>query len=165
LALNASTTLPYDVETVTGVFTDEGFLRHTSERVGGTLQSAQLDGPATGTFTLTVVRTMPTTRLPDFARKFVGETLTLTQTERWAAPLPDGTREAKVEISIAGVPISVNAVQRLTAEGGSTRVEVDGDVASSIPFLGGKIAGAAEPVLGKALNVQGAEARRWLESR
>lgn len=165
MALNASTTLPYSPSTITGVFTDEAFLKHTSEHVGGELQSLEVDGATDGPFRLTVVRTLPTERLPDIAKKFVGTTLTVTQKENWSAPAEDGSRQATVELSVGGVPINVNAVQKLVADGESTRVEVDGKVTSSIPFLGGKIADAAEPMIGKALNIQAAEAEKWLESR
>lgn len=165
MALNASTTLPYDAHTVLGVFTDEGFVRHMSEYVGGTLESLTVDGDTAGAFTLTAVRTMPTTRLPDMARKFVGETLSVTQTEHWEAPAADGSRQASLEMTVAGVPLNVSAVQRLIAQGTDTVVDLQGNVTSSIPFLGGKIAGAAEPMIGKALNVQAVEARKWLESR
>lgn len=164
MALSASTTLPYDVATVTDVFTDEAFLKHTSEHVGGELKSLTVDGDTSAAFTLTAVRTLPTTRLPDFARKFVGDSLTVTQVENWSAPLADGSREAKVSMSVAGAPVNVDAVQRLIAEGTSTRVDVEGNVTSSIPFMGAKIAAAAEPYIGKALNIQAAEAKNWLEN-
>ncbi len=163
MALNASTTVPYDASTVVGVFTDEGFVRHMSEYVGGSLESLTVDGDTAGAFTLTAVRTMPTDRLPDMARKFVGQTLSVTQTERWDAPAPDGAREATVEMTVAGVPLNVTAVQRLVPDGAGTVVDLQGTVTSSIPFLGSKIAGAAEPMIGKALGVQAAEARKWLE--
>ena len=107
MALNASTTLPYDTHTVLGVFTDEGFVRHMSEYVGGALESLTVDGDTAGAFTLTAVRTMPTNRLPDMARKFVGETLSVTQTEHWEAPAADGSRAASLEMTVAGVPLNV----------------------------------------------------------
>lgn len=164
MALNASTTLPYDVAAVTAVFTDEAFLRHTSERVHGELKSLQLDGNTAGPFTLTAVRTMPTDKLPDFAKRFTGAFLTVKQTEKWDAPEADGSRQATVEISVDGVPVNVNAMQRLASEGTGTRVDLEGKVTSAIPFLGGKIADAAEPMIGKALNMQASEARKWLEN-
>lgn len=165
MALNASTTLPYDAATVTGVFTDEAFLKHVSEHVGGTLKSVTVDGDTAAAFTLTAVRTLPTKRLPEMARKFVGDSLTVTQTEQWAAPLPDGSRVAKITMTVAGVPLTVDAEQRLVAADAATRVELDGTVSSSIPFMGSKIASAAEPMIGKALNLQASEASKWLERR
>ncbi|MEZ2389757.1 DUF2505 domain-containing protein [bacterium RCC_150] len=164
MALNASTTLPHSVDRVAATFIDEDFLRHTSEYVGGTLESFQIDGDTAGAFTTTTVRTLPTTRLPEIARKFVGEKLTVTQTEKWDAPTADGSRTSNISLKISGAPLDVTAVQRLVAEGGSTRVELEGNVTSSVPFLGGKIAEAAEPMVGKALNIQAQQAQAWLES-
>ncbi|MEV7648962.1 DUF2505 domain-containing protein [Arthrobacter sp. NPDC089319] len=165
MALSASTTLPYSVAQVTETFTEEAFLRHTSELVGGNLESATVDGSVDGAFTLTVVRKIPTTRLPDLAKKMLGETLTVTQTEQWQAPETDGSRTANVAVKVAGAPVDVKAVQKLVADGTSTRVDLTGDVSSSIPFLGGKIAAAAEPMLGKALKLQASEAEGWISGR
>lgn len=164
MALSASTTLPHSVDRVTATFVNEDFLRHTSEHVGGTLESFAIDGDVAGAFTTTALRTLPTTRLPEIARKFVGESLTVTQTEKWEAPAPDGSRVSNISLKISGAPLDVSAVQRLVAEGGSTRVELEGTVSSSVPFLGGKIADAAEPMVGKALNIQAQQAQAWLET-
>jgi hypothetical protein len=164
MALSASTTLPHSVDRVAAVFANEDFQRHTSELVGGTLESFKVDGDVAGAFSTTSVRTLPTTRLPEIARKFVGESLTVTQLEAWEAPAADGSRQSSISLKIAGAPLDVSAVQRLIADGGSTRVELEGNVSSSVPFLGGKIADAAEPMVGKALNIQSQQAQAWLES-
>ena len=164
MALSASTTLPHSVDRVAAVFANEDFQRHTSELVGGTLESFKVDGDVAGAFSTTSVRTLPTTRLPEIARKFVGESLTVTQLETWEAPAADGSRQSSISLKIAGAPLDVSAVQRLIADGGSTRVELEGSVTSSVPFLGGKIADAAEPMVGKALNIQSQQAQAWLES-
>ena len=164
MALSASTTLPHNVEAVAAVFVNEDFQRHTSELVGGTLESFTVDGDVSGPFSTTSVRTLPTTRLPEIARKFVGDTLKVTQLETWEAPAADGSRQSSISLKIAGAPLDVTAVQRLVADGGSTRVELEGNVTSSVPFLGGKIADAAEPMVGKALNIQSQQAQAWLES-
>jgi hypothetical protein len=165
MALSASTTLPYSIAQVTDTFTSEEFLRHISELVGGNLVSVELDGSVDGAFNLTVVRKLPTTRLPEIARKVVGESLTVTQTENWQAPAADGTRTADVQVKVAGAPVDAKAVQKLVAEGTSTRVDLTGEVTSGIPFLGGKIAAAAEPVLAKALNLQATQAEAWIAGR
>ncbi|WP_426998657.1 DUF2505 domain-containing protein [Pseudarthrobacter sp. N5] len=164
MALSASTTLPHSVESVAAVLINEDFQRHTSEVVGGTLESFAVTGDVAGAFSTTSVRTLPTTRLPEIARKFVGESLTVTQVENWDAPAADGSRQSKISLTIAGAPIDVAAEQRLVAEGSSTRMELAGTVTSSVPFLGSKIAQAAEPMVGKALNIQSQQAQAWLES-
>ena len=61
MALSASTTLPHSVDRVAAVFVDEDFLRHTSELVGGSLESFTIDGDTAGAFSTTTVRTLPTT--------------------------------------------------------------------------------------------------------
>ncbi|MEE2521666.1 DUF2505 domain-containing protein [Pseudarthrobacter sp. J75] len=164
MALSASTTLPFPVDQVTAVLANEEFQSHVSAHVGGTLESFIVDGDLTGAFSTTSIRTLPTTRLPDIARKFVGENLTVTQVEKWSAPAADGSRESSINLKISGAPLDVNAVQRLVADGASTRVELEGTVTSSVPFLGAKIADAAEPMVGKALKIQAQQAQAWLES-
>jgi len=164
MALSASTNLPHHVGRVTAVFVNEDFLRHTSELVGGTLESFSVDGDTAGAFSTTTVRTIPTNRMPDMARKFVGESLTVTQLESWDAPAADGSRLSNITMKVAGAPLDVTAVQRLVSDGGSTRIELEGTVTSSVPFLGTKIAEAAEPMVGKALNIQSTQAQAWLES-
>ena len=98
------------------------------------------------------------------ARKFVGESLKVTQLEKLDAPAADGSRLSNITLKVSGAPLDVNAVQRLVSDGGSTRIELEGTVTSSVPFLGGKIAEAAEPMVGKALNIQSTQAQAWLES-
>jgi hypothetical protein len=164
MALSASTSLPHSVDSVTAVFVNEDFLRHTSELVGGTLESFTVDGDTAGAFSTTTVRTIPTNRMPEMARKFVGESLKVTQLELWDAPAADGSRQSNITLKVSGAPLDVNAVQRLVSDGGSTRIELEGTVTSSMPFLGGKIAEAAEPMVGKALNIQSTQAQAWLES-
>ncbi len=164
MALNATTTVPHSVDRVAAVFIDEDFLRHTSELVGGSLESFVIDGDPAGAFSTTTVRTIPTTRMPDIARKFVGDSLTVTQLEKWESPAADGSRHSSISLKVAGAPLDVSAAQRLVADGAGTRIELSGNVTSSVPFLGGKIAEAAEPMVGKALNIQANQAQAWLEN-
>src|SRR6476660_1862909 len=154
MALSASTTVPHSVDRVTAVFVNEDFLRHTSELVGGTLESFTVDGDPAGAFNTTTVRTIPTTRLPDIARKFVGESLKVTQLEAWEAPAADASRQSKISLKVSGAPLDVKAVQRLVSDGGNARIEVEGDVMSAVSCLGGEVAAAAEPMVAKALNPQ-----------
>lgn len=164
MALSASTTLPFTVDRVAAVLANEEFQSHVSAHVGGTLESFEVDGDLAGPFSTISVRTLPTTRLPDIARKFVGEKLTVTQLEKWTAPAADGSRECSINLKISGAPLDVNALQRLVADGTGSRVELEGTVTSSVPFLGAKIADAAEPMVGKALKIQAQQAQAWLEN-
>lgn len=163
MALNASTTLPHPAEAVVDVLTRRDFVEHVSQRAGATLTAFTVSGPVDGAFTTTTARTLPTDRFPDLVKKFVGQTLEVTQHETWSAPAADGSRTVDVTVDVAGAPVKVKAVQKLVAAAGSTTIELTGEVSSSIPFLGGKIAATAEPYLAKALNLQAAEAQKWLD--
>lgn len=162
MALSASTTLSASPQRVTDVFCNEDFIKHVSFTVGGELKSFEINGETTGAFTTKTVRTLPTNRMPDIAKKFVGASLTVTQEESWSAPAADGARTNSIKLTVAGAPVNVQATQRLVPSGDSTVVELTGEVTSSIPFLGNKIANAAEPVIGKALNLQATLAQEWL---
>ncbi|ALE05176.1 proteinase inhibitor I25 cystatin [Arthrobacter sp. ERGS1:01] len=164
MALAASTTLSATAQRVTDVFTDEEFIKYVSFTVGGELKSFEISGPTTGAFTTKTVRTLPTDRMPDIARKVVGATLTVTQVETWEAPAADGSRNSTIKLTVGGAPLDVTAVQKLSASGENTVVDLTGEVKSSIPFLGAKIASAAEPVVGRALNLQATLAQEWLTS-
>ena len=164
MALAASTTLSASAENVTDVFTNADFIKHVSETVGGELKSFTISGPTSAAFTTKTVRTLPTTRMPDMVKKFVGATLTVTQDESWTAPAPDGARINNIKLSVSGAPVDVSAVQTLTADGEATVVELTGEVTSGVPFLGAKIASAAEPFIGRALNLQATLAQKWLDT-
>ena len=164
MALSTSASLPASVERIVELFSSEDFVRQVSEAAGGTLESYTVTGDTSGAFSTVVVRSMPTDRLPDLARKFVGAQLNLQQQEEWSAPAADGSREVQISAKISGAPVEAKAVQRIVAEGESTRIDLEGSVTSSIPLFGNKIVQAAEPALGKALNLQVTEARKVLES-
>lgn len=164
MALAASTTLSAPAQSVTDVFANEEFIKHVSETVGGELKSFTINGATTGAFTTKTVRTLPTTRMPDIAKKVLGSTLTVTQDESWSAPAADGSRTNSIKLSVAGAPVDVKAEQKLLASGDSTVVELTGEVKSGVPFLGAKIASAAEPVIGRALNLQATLAQEWLST-
>ena len=164
MALAASTTLLAPAQRVTDVFTNANFIKHVSETVGGELKSFTISGPTTTAFTTTTVRTLPTTRMPEMVKKFIGASLTITQEESWSAPGADGSRVNTITLLVAGAPVNVTAVQKLSSTGVSTLVELTGEVTSGVPFLGAKIASAAEPVIGRALNLQATLAQEWLAS-
>ncbi|GAA1048184.1 DUF2505 domain-containing protein [Arthrobacter russicus] len=164
MALTSTASLPAPVDRVVALFCSEDFVRQVSEAAGGTLVSYQLTGELSGAFETQAARSVPSDRLPDFARKFVGATLTMNQQESWSAPAADGSRTVSITARISGAPVEASIVQTLTADGAQTTIEMQGTVSSNIPFFGEKIASAAEPAIGKALNLQVSEARKVLDA-
>ncbi len=94
-----------------------------------------------------VVREMPTDQVPDFAKKFVGSTLTVIQTETWRPAAGDGSRTADVHGEIKGTPASFNGTAAITGGMGSAVQSVDLDVRVAVPLIGKKI----EPFIAQAI--------------
>ncbi|GGG43308.1 hypothetical protein GCM10011374_02100 [Kocuria dechangensis] len=162
MAVTASTVVTAPVQQVVVTFTDEEFIRHVAHRAGATLESVDVDGDVTADFKVTTVRAMSADRLPEMARKFVGSSVRLTQVDSYSTPDADGLRIVSTEIKVAALPVSGTATQTLTPQGEHTEVHVDCVVEANIPFVGKKIAAAAEPFIGKALSLQSREASAWL---
>jgi hypothetical protein len=94
-----------------------------------------------------VVREMPTDQIPDFAKKFVGSSITVVQTETWRPAAADGSRTADVRGDVRGTPAAFSGTARLTGEPGKTVQSVDLDVKVAVPLIGRKI----EPFIAKAI--------------
>jgi len=94
-----------------------------------------------------VVREMPTDQVPDFARKFVGSTLTVIQTETWRPAAGDGSRTADVHGEIKGTPASFNGTAAITGGTDNAVRSVDLDVRVAVPLIGKKI----EPFIAQAI--------------
>ena len=163
MALNATTDLTHAPDAVIATLADRDFAEHLTGLVGGELKSFEVSGDTAAAFTLTTVRTLPTDRAPEIARKFVGQSVEVTQVESWSAPAADGSREATLKVTVGSLPVSVSGTESLRATEAGSALGVDATVSSSIPFVGGKIASAAEPFISKALSLQGAKVSSWIE--
>ncbi|GAA3328824.1 DUF2505 domain-containing protein [Paeniglutamicibacter sulfureus] len=163
MALNATTDLTHAPDAIIATLADRDFAEHLTGLVGGSLKSFDISGDTAAAFTLTTVRTLPTDRAPEMARKFVGQTVEVTQVESWSAPAADGSREATLKLTVGSLPVSVAGTESLRATESGSALGVEATVSSSIPFVGGKIASAAEPFISKALSLQGAKVSAWIE--
>jgi len=79
--------------------------------------------------------------VPGFAKRFLKPLNTVEQTDEWQPATAKGERHGTWKVSASGVPVSVGGTLHLVAAGkGRTAVEISGEVACSIPFVGGKLA-------------------------
>ncbi|GAA1351579.1 DUF2505 domain-containing protein [Falsarthrobacter nasiphocae] len=165
MALSGKTSLTHSVDEVLSALTNEDFQRSAASDLGGRLITHTVQGEVTGPFTLTVERSAPTDRLPDMVSKLIGDSLSFTQVDEFSAPAADGSRTAVTKISVKGAPISVSGQQTLRPAGQGSELELTGDISSSIPFVGGKLAKVAEPLIGKVLARQARSLDAWLDAR
>ncbi|MDO5619072.1 DUF2505 domain-containing protein [Kocuria sp.] len=164
MAVSAEQTVNAPVEKVVQTFLDESFNRHVAERGGAKLTSFEVSGDTSGPFTVTSVRTMGADKLPDMAKKFIKDGLSITQVDSWDAPEADGSRNIRTKVTVGGMPANGEGTQRLQAKGEQTSVSVDLSLNVKIPLVGGKLAATAEPYVGKALSLQAREADTWIAS-
>lgn len=73
--------------------------------------------------------------IPGFAKKFMGETNVVTQTDEWNAASMTGRLTAEIE----GLPAKVGAAMRLTDDGDGSVNTLDWTISCGIPLVGGKI--------------------------
>jgi hypothetical protein len=73
--------------------------------------------------------------VPDFAKKFLGETNTVTQTDAWDLEKKTGRLEAEIK----GVPVRISADMKLADEGVGSANTLKWNLSCGIPLLGGKL--------------------------
>ena len=161
MSVQESTAVNVTVEQIATAYASEDFARFVCSEVGVEFESFSLEGDASGEFTATTVRTIPSDRVPDIARKFVSNGVNMTQVDRVSAPAADGSRTVDTEVKVNGMPVNAKASQALVSQGEQTRVDVNGEVSCSIPLVGKKIAASAEPQVGRVLKVLGTSAEKW----
>ncbi len=133
-----------DVESVYALVSDPAFREEAVAIVGGQDIEVTIEPSGDG-HTVTVIQTQPA-KVPDFIKKFVGDSVKVKQTERWSGPDGDGNRSAEVTFTVIGQPADMLAQVDLFGEGDVSFV-VDGDLKVSVPFLGRKI----EPEIAKII--------------
>ena len=116
---------------------------------------------ADGTTTVVVSRTMPAD-LPDALKKFVGDKVSVVQTENWGDPDADGRRTADLEVRIKGQPATMKGTATIVTDGAGATIRIEGNLTVAIPFFGKKI----EPEIAKgiyaAVKKEQETGRSWL---
>lgn len=137
---------PATPQQVYGLLTDQGFREQVCEAFHCLSHRVTVEA-SDERATVTIVRVLPA-QVPDFVRKFVGETIEVTQTERWGGADPaDGSRTADVTVTISGQPARMEGVHTLTTAGEQAQLRLTGDLSVRVPFVGKKI----EPEIAKAV--------------
>jgi hypothetical protein len=136
LKLSAS----YDAtpEEVFAIVTDATFREQACEKTKALSYSVEVSESGGDTI-VKVQRELPSDDVPDIARKFVGQTLTVVQTETWHPAKADGSREADVRGEISNTPVTLKGTAQITATGASTMQSIELDVKVAIPLIGKKI--------------------------
>jgi len=148
MKLKETFSYPAGVEAVFALISDDAFRTKAAEDARGRDVSTTVERDGDDTV-VTLIRTQPATSsaVPDFVKKLIGDTVTIRQVERWAAPDADGNRTATVTMKVTGKPAGFTGKGILTADGKGAEFVVSGDVKVDVPFVGKKV----EPLVAKAI--------------
>ena len=103
--LNLSASYDATPEEVFAIITDATFREQACEKTKALSYDVTVTDSG-GDTVVRVQREMPSDSVPDIARKFIGQTLTLVQTETWHPAAVDGSRHADVKGEISGAPVT-----------------------------------------------------------
>ena len=134
-----------DVESVYALITDPMFREEAVAAVGGQDIEVTIEPNGDG-HTVTVIQTQPA-KVPEFIKKFVGESVMVKQTEKWGGADGWGKRLAEVKFTVIGQPADMLAQVELSGQRDVSFV-VDGELKVNVPFLGRKI----EPEIAKIIS-------------
>ncbi|GAA0627875.1 DUF2505 domain-containing protein [Kribbella sandramycini] len=158
LKLSAS----YDAtpEEVFAVVTDKTFREQACEKTNALSYDVQVSTSGADTV-VKVTREMASDDVPDIARKFVGGTLTVVQTETWHAAAADGSRTADVSGEISNTPVSLKGTASITPGGAQTAQGIELDVKVAVPLIGKKIEPFVVDAIRKGLEKEHELGQEW----
>lgn len=158
--LNSELRFPADPYAVFGMLTDEAFVakKATAAKALRHEVSVHRDDDRV---TIDLVRVMPPD-VPDFVRRFVGETIDIKQTDVWEPAAPDGSRHGSISLEMVGLPVTCTGTMRLVASGNVTVVTIAGSIKAAVPLFGGKIEEAVHQGLTEAAKIEEQVGQQWL---
>lgn len=119
---------------------------------------------ADGATVVTLTRTIPAA-VPDFAKRFVGETIQIVQEETWTPAPESGPYDATLSMRVVGQPATFNGTVRIEDSPDGAVEMVQGDVKVSMPFIGGKFEAELAQGVIAAARVEERMGREWLSSQ
>ena len=148
-----------DPLTVFAMLRDPEYVQAKCDATGSLETTAEVSDASDGTVTIVSTRVLPA-QVPDVARKFVGDTISATETQVWSAAAPDGSRTATVEVEFSG-PLGFTGTLSLRPAGQGTEVVTEGKFKASVPFVGGTIESEAAKQTERYLGAEERVASEW----
>lgn len=131
---------PYaaDVDGMWAMLSTQDYWRSKYESLGATNLSFDQFDASDSAVTMTCQREVPAD-LPGFAKKIIGETNHVTQTERWTRA--GDSAQAEITIQVKNVPGGTTGRMEIKPAAGGTVWDADLDIKISLPLVGGKLEG------------------------
>lgn len=151
-----------DPESVFAMLRDPEYVQAKCSATGSletTVEIKEAGAGPTGPVTIISTRVLPA-QVPAAAKKFVGETISATETQEWSAAAGDGSRTATVKVEFSG-PLGFSGRLSLRPTGQGSEVVTEGTFKASVPFVGGTIESEAAKQTARYLGAEERVAGEW----
>ena len=161
MATRIDVTQTYQAEpaAVLRMLTDDSYAQLRAERTGAI--SATVTRTSSGDATTIVIDRVLPADVPAFAKSFLGETISIVETQQWGAPAADGSASASVTGTFSA-PLTFEGAMEIAGGGGQTTVRTTGTVQANVPLVGGKVEGIAKDTMERYLHKEISIAEAWL---
>jgi hypothetical protein len=148
-----------DPVTVFRMLTDPEYVQIKCAATGSMETTVNINEAPDGSTTITSTRVLPAD-VPAPAKKFVGETISATETQVWSAAGADGSRTGDVRVEFSG-PLAFSGSLELSPDSSGSKVVTAGTFKASVPFVGGTIESVAAEQTEKYLRAEERVAAEW----
>lgn len=123
--------------TLLKMFTDRAYFERKYTALAGIKDFEVLECEASGTHFHITHRSAQKADipLPDFARKFVSDSMIVTQTDTWDT----ATGIGRLDVAVKGMPMKISCEMKVEASGKGSVNRFKWNVSSGIPLIGGKL--------------------------
>jgi hypothetical protein len=166
MKLRETLNLPLPAAAAPSMYTDPEYTDIRGTTLGASRASSTHEGDPAGAFTVRTELSLPTDRVPDMVRPFVGSAVTVREEQVWSAADADGGRHGTMKLDVVGTPAGLTATLRLVPVGEQRcTVEISGDLVAKVPLLGPRLEKAAVPYVSKVLRAEERAASTYQGSR
>jgi hypothetical protein len=153
------TTFDADIDLVWQMLGDPEFLKQKAASGGHAEVVVRNDQR-----TVTVSRVV-TAELPTAARSLLGESVVLTETQRWAQQATDGSYTADLDVTVPGAPLTVSGQLELRPLPKGCTLEINVDISVRLAFIASMAEGLIRDQLAAAVTREEAVGAAWLAQR
>ena len=141
---------------------DPAYVEGKYQALGDVSSTVVEHTPGDGTLVLKMDRTVPAD-LPGFAKKVMGDTNQIVQSENWTKTADGYTTD--VHIEFPGKPLGISGKLEIKGTGEATSDwHVNMECKASVPLIGGKLEGVLEKETLESLDKEYAFNKEWLAS-
>lgn len=148
-----------DLDAMWTMMTTQEWWKAKYESLGATNIEFHTFDTSDTSFTIVSERDVPAD-LPSFAKKIIGETNHVTQTEKWTRNAD--AANATIEILVKNIPGGTTGTMSITPSGSGTVWQSDFDIKVSLPLVGGKLEGVLKDETGSNFKQEKAFNDTWL---